>query len=161
MVELEVLGVSPPEENQFPLVFLRHGNRVLPIIVGLYEANAIQMGLAHERTARPMTHDLISNLLAGLRGDLKSVTIYRLENDTFYAHLNVEQRSPEGHVEQILRIDSRPSDGIAIAVRIGCPIYCAEEVLELAGQDAASLGNQDVAHDDEDDDETDASDEPF
>ena len=64
-------------------------------------------------------------------------------------------------VEQILRIDSRPSDGIAIAVRIGCPIYCAEEVLELAGQDAASLGNQDGAHDDEDDDETDASDEPF
>lgn len=137
MVELEVLGVSPPEEHQFPLVFLRHGGRVLPIIVGLFEANAIQMGLTKERTARPMTHDLIGNLLVGLRGELKSVTIYRLENDTFYAHLNVEQRSPEGHVEQVLRIDTRPSDGIAIAVRLGCPIYCAEEVLDAAGQDAA------------------------
>lgn len=161
MVELEVLGVSPPEENQFPLVFLRHENRVLPIIVGLYEANAIQMGLAREKTARPMTHDLIGNLLAGLRGELKSVTIYRLENETFYAHLNVEQRSPEGHVEQVLRIDSRPSDGIAIAVRIGCPIYCAEEVLELAGQDAASLGNHELAQDEDDDDDGESNDEPF
>ena len=149
MLELQVLGVSQAEEHQYPLVLLRHDTRVLPILVGTAEANAIHMGLMREKTARPMTHDLVCNLLAGLRGTLQSVTIYRLENDTFFAHLNVEQKNAQGHVEQILRIDTRPSDGIAIAVRTGCPIYAAEEVLDMAGQDASILGESD---DDEDDD---------
>ena len=140
MLELKVLGVSQAEEHHFPLVLLRHENRVLPILVGIPEASAIQIGLSGEQTVRPMTHDLINNLLAGLRGELQSVTIYRLENDTFFAHLNVEQKNAEGHVEQILRIDSRPSDGIAIAVRVGCPIYAAEEVMDMAAQDASIMG---------------------
>jgi len=98
-----------------------------------------------------MTHDLICNVLAGLRGELKSVTIYKLENETFYAHLNVEQQSLDGQVEQVLRIDSRPSDGIAIATRVGCPIFAAEEVLEIAGQDVANLGTTDDDEEEEED----------
>ena len=93
-----------------------------------------------------MTHDLISNLFAGLRARLQSVTIYKLENDTFYAHLNVQQNSAAGEVEQILRIDSRPSDGIAIAVREKCPILVATEVMDKAAQDVSILN----ADDDED-----------
>jgi len=154
MVELEVLGVSQADQNKYPLVLLRHDSRVLPILVGLPEASAIQVGLLGEKTARPMTHDLICNLLAGVRAEIKSVTIYRLENDTFFAHLNVEQKNAQGNTEQVLRIDTRPSDGIAIAVRLNCPIFAAEEVMDAAAQDASILGADD--DDEPDDDEEDA-----
>lgn len=150
MVELEVLGVSQAEEHSYPLVLLRHNTQVLPIVVGLPEAGAIQAGLLGERTARPMTHDLIKNLLAGLRAEVKSLTIYKLHDDTFFAHLNLEQKDAQGHVEQMLRVDTRPSDGIAIAVRAGCPIYAAEEVMDMAAQEASVLGAGDETEDDDD-----------
>lgn len=161
MVELEILGVSQAEEHQYPVVLLRHENRVLPILVGIPEASAIQIGLMREKTPRPMTHDLVCNLLAGLRGELQSVTIYQLQNDTFFAHLNIEQKNAQGHVEQVLRIDSRPSDGIAIAVRVGCPIYAAEEVMEMAGQDASILASPDDPEDVQDEGDEEDDDEPF
>jgi len=141
MVELEVLGVHV--DQHYPVVVLRDGDRILPIVVGPWEANAIQLGLLGEKIGRPMTHDLIGNILAGLRGELQSVTIYKLENDTFYAHLNIEQKTPAGQVDQFLRVDSRPSDGIAIAVRLKCPVYAAEEVMDKAGQDASILNSSD------------------
>lgn len=152
MLEVEILGVSQAEEHRYPLVLLRHESRVLPILVGIPEASAIQLGLQGEKTARPMTHDLICNLLAGLRGELISVNIYKLENETFLAHLNVEQKNNNGEVEQILRVDTRPSDGIAVAVRVGCPILVAEEVMDAAAQDASILGGDDDEEDDEDTD---------
>lgn len=143
MVPLEVLGVSQTDKSGFPVVLLRDGNRVLPILVGIPEASAIQIVLMGETPPRPLTHDLICNLLAGLRGHLHSVTIYKLENDIFFAHLNIEQRSGTGQVEQMLRVDSRPSDGIAIAVRMQCPIFAAEEVMDAAAQDASLLASTD------------------
>ena len=149
MVPLEVIGVSQSEKDGFPVVWLRNGNRVLPIVVGLPEANAIQIVLLGQTPPRPLTHDLICNLLAGLRGELQSVTIYKLEHEIFFAHLNIQQRTPTGQVEQVLRVDSRPSDGIAIAVRMKCPIYAAEEVLETAGQDASLLAEPDEEEEDE------------
>ena len=139
-------------------MLLRYESRVLPILVGIPEASAIQLGLQGEKTARPMTHDLICNLLAGLRGELISVNIYKLENETFLAHLNVEQKNNNGEVEQILRIDTRPSDGIAVAVRVGCPILVAEEVMDAAAQDASILGGDDDEEDDEDDVDVDGDD---
>ena len=153
MIELEVLGVSHADGQSYPLVLLGHGTRVLPILVGIPEASAIHMGLTKDTTPRPMTHDLVCNVLAGLRATLQSVTIYRLENDTFFAHLNVEQRNAQGNVEQILRIDTRPSDGIAIAVRVGCPIFAAEEVMDMAGQDASIIATGEGEEEDEDDDD--------
>ncbi len=152
MVQLQVLGVSQAEEHPNPLVLLRHENRVLPIVVGLHEASAIQIGLMQESLPRPMTHDLIQNLLVGLRAELKSVTIYRLEHGTFYAHLNVEQRNAQGQVEQVLKIDTRPSDGIALAVRVGCPVLASEEVMDEAAQEANIIGPGDDADDTDDDD---------
>lgn len=153
MVELELIGVS--EGPTHPVVLLRHEDRVLPIVVGIPEANAIQVGLMEEKIGRPMTHDLVCNLLAGLRGELQSMTIYKLENDTFYAHLNVQQHSNDGQVEQVLRIDSRPSDGIAIAVRIGCPIMASTSVMDMAAQDISILNPGEGDDDDEDDEDTD------
>ena len=151
MVEVEVMGVSDGPNH--PVVLLRHADRVLPIVVGMPEAHAIQVGVMEEKMGRPMTHDLVSNLLVGLRGRLQSVTIYKLENDTFYAHLNVEQTSESGKMEQILRIDSRPSDGIAIAVREKCPIFVSEQIMDAAAQDMS------VLQADDEDDEPDEPDE--
>lgn len=133
MIEVEILGVS--EGPQHPVVLLRHGDRVLPIVVGTPEAHAIQVGILEEKLGRPMTHDLMFNILAGFHGEMESLSIYKLEDDTFFAHLNINQRSEEGDLQQILRVDARPSDGIAMAVRAKCPIYVAEEVMEKAAQD--------------------------
>ena len=123
MIKLDVMGVSMDSHHQ-PVVLLRHEDRVLPIVVGMFEAEAIHAGLVNKDYGRPMTHDLIRNFLAGLRGTVQSVTIYKLENETFYAHVNIEQKSAAGQVEQVLRVDSRPSDGIAIAVPYGCAHLC-------------------------------------
>ena len=142
MIEMEVLGVTPPGSAEYPTVLLRHEDRVLFISIGPFEAAAIALGLKRDRPVRPMTHDLILNILAGLRGEVKSVTVYKLENGTFFAYLLVEQRGVDGGVEQVLRIDTRPSDGIAVAVRSGCPIYVAEEVLDEAGRDLSALQSQ-------------------
>ena len=148
MVEVEVLGVSDGPKH--PVVLLRHEEKVLPIVVGLAEAHAIQVGLGKEKLVRPMTHDLVCNVFAGVGAVLQSVTIYKLENETFYAHLNVEQTEPDGSVVQILRIDSRPSDGIAIAVRVGCPVYVAETVMDSAAQDVTILNTDDDSDDGDD-----------
>ena len=141
MIEMEIWGVSDGQPG--PVVLLRNENRILPIVINFPEANAIQMGLMGQKFGRPMTHDLICNLLAGLKGTVQSVNIYKLEKDTYYAYLNIEQRSQDGEIEQILRVDTRPSDGMAIAVRVKCPIYAAEEVLDTSGQDMSALGLSD------------------
>ncbi len=135
MLEVEVLRVMSPGERELPWVLLRHENRVLPIVIGILEATAIQIALLGEKMVRPMTHDLACNLLAGLRGKLTSVSIYSLKDGTFFAHLNIEQRNSEGQVDQILRIDSRPSDAIAIALRTGSAVLVAEEVMDEAGRE--------------------------
>lgn len=153
-VPLEVLGVSMDSHHQ-PVVILRHDDRVLPIVVGLPEAEAIHAALIHRDLGRPMTHDLICNLLAGLRGDLQSVTIYKLENETFYAHLNIEQRSATGQIDQILRVDSRPSDGIAIACRTNAPIFATQTVMDQASQDMSILGTGDEPEEESEDNDFD------
>lgn len=150
MLQVEVLGVSDGPNH--PVVLLRHEDRVLPIVVGVPEAQAIQFGIMGEKLGRPMTHDLVGNILAGLRARLTSVSIYKLENDTFFAHLNIEQINAQEAVEQVLRIDSRPSDGIAIAVRHECPIFVAKEVMDTAAQDVA------IPEDDDEDEPDDISD---
>jgi bifunctional DNase/RNase len=150
LVPLEVLGVSPEGKVQpAPVVLLRHEDRVLPILVGPFEADAILSALTRREMPRPMTHDLICNILAGLGGEVKSLTIYKIEDRVFFAHLNVEQRSADGEVLQSLRIDTRPSDGIAIACRVECPIYAAEEVMDNEGLEWTALSAGD---DDSDDD---------
>ena len=110
---------------------------------------------------------MICNLLAGLRGTVKSVHIYKLEEQTFFAYLNIEQKNEQGEVEQILRVDTRPSDGIAIALRVKCPIYVDEAVMDEAGHDASLLRGlfEDAEEEDEeyvidgDDDDLDDDDE--
>lgn len=140
--EMTILGLGPlPCGNA--LIALQNGDEVLPIVIGPNEARAISDELWGEKSPRPMTHDLIVNLLVGLKGKLVSVEIYKLEDDTFYAYLNVtkgeegQAADSEAVLTDVLRIDCRTSDGIAIAVRVGCPIYVSQNVLDEAGQPAA------------------------
>lgn len=153
MIEVEVMGIHDGANH--PVVLLRHEDRYLPIVVGVPEAQAIQVGLMEEKLGRPMTHDLLCNVFAGLRAQMESVTIYKLENDTFYAHLNLSQRNAAGEVEQLVRVDSRPSDGIAIAVRTRCPVYVAEEVMDAAGQEVSALEPEEQEGSEEDEDSSD------
>lgn len=139
MVEAEIMGITQVQGAGFPTVLLRHEERILLISIGMPEASAIQLALLEEKPPRPMTHDLICNLLAGLRGTVQSVNIYKLEEQTFFAYLSIEQKNDQDEVEQVLRVDARPSDGVAIALRVGCPVYVDETVLEEAGHDAALL----------------------
>jgi bifunctional DNase/RNase len=102
------------------------GDTVLPIWVGLYEANAIALEVEKATTPRPMTHDLLKNVMQGLNATLQRVVVTELKDDTFYAVLWLEQDG------ETVTIDCRPSDAIALALRADCPIYVNEEVLRVA-----------------------------
>jgi uncharacterized protein len=97
---------------------------VLPIWVGVYEANAIALEIEKVSTPRPMTHDLIKNVLTGLETQVHKVVVTELRDDTFYAVIWMEQ---EGRV---VSVDSRPSDALALALRVDCPIFVEDEVLK-------------------------------
>ena len=106
----------------------RDGERYLPIWIGPWEANAIAMQLQGVIPERPMTHDLFTTVLGDLRARVREVVISDLEDDTYHARLFLETPS-----EQILEIDARPSDAIALAVRAGAPIFAEAAVLDRAG----------------------------
>ncbi len=108
-----------------------NGSAILPIWVGPYEANAIALEIEKVATPRPMTHDLIRNLLFGLEAGVKKVVVSDLKEDTFYAVIWLERNG------ELISVDSRPSDALAIALRLDCPIYVAEAVLKTSEDSAA------------------------
>jgi uncharacterized protein len=112
--------------TNMPIVILKDSGSemVLPIWVGIYEANAIALEIEKVSTPRPMTHDLIKNVLTGLDTQVHKVVVTELREDTFYAVIWLER---DGH---IISIDSRPSDALALALRVDCPIYVEDEVLK-------------------------------
>jgi bifunctional DNase/RNase len=97
---------------------------VLPIWVGVYEANAIALEIEKVTTPRPMTHDLIKNVLVGLESQVRKVVVTELRDDTFFAVIWVERDG------RIISIDSRPSDALALALRVDCPIFVEDDVLK-------------------------------
>jgi hypothetical protein len=125
-VEMKIRGLMMDPVTNMPIVILKDvdGNSVLPIWVGVYEANAIALEIEKVTTPRPMTHDLIKNLLMGLGSGLRKVVVSELKDDTFYAVIWMER---EG---EMIAIDSRPSDALALALRLDCPIYVEEDVLK-------------------------------
>ena len=132
-VEMKIRGLMIDPTNNIPIVVLKdiEGNSVLPIWVGMPEANAIALEIAKESTARPMTHDLIRNMLFGLDAGVKKVVVCDLKEDTYYAVIWVERDG------KLIAVDSRPSDALAIALRLDCPIYVEDSVLKTSR--AASL----------------------
>src|SRR5919112_2505322 len=125
-VEMRIRGLMMDPVTNMPIVVLKEnkGEAVLPIWVGLYEANAIALEIEKVSTPRPMTHDLIKNVLMGLDTVVHKVVVSELKDDTFYAVIWVEQNG------RVVSIDSRPSDALAVALRMDCPIYVDEEVLQ-------------------------------
>ncbi|PYV29693.1 MAG: hypothetical protein DMG22_22320 [Acidobacteria bacterium] len=125
-VEMKIRGLMMDPVTNMPIVILKdvNGAAVLPIWVGIYEANAIALEIEKVATPRPMTHDLIKNLLLGLETRVHRVVVSDLKEDTFYALIWLERDG------QVISIDSRPSDALALALRVDCPIYVEEEVLK-------------------------------
>jgi bifunctional DNase/RNase len=125
---MELLGVRLELPANAPVVLLREqdGTRVLPIYIGPEEAKAIAMALEGVVVARPMTHDLLRDTIAALGAKVARITVTELRDKTFFAEL--ELHLPSGTV----RVSSRPSDAIALAVRVDAPIYASEDVLDEA-----------------------------
>ena len=128
LIEMFIKGLMIDPANNMPIVILRDdGNqRTLPIWVGPVEANAIALQIENVTPARPMTHDLLTNVIGDLGGQLKRVVISDLREGTFFAYLEVELRG------ELLLIDSRPSDALALSLRTRVPVYVDTSVLEQA-----------------------------
>jgi len=127
-VEMKIRGLMMDPVTNMPIVILRDtsGDTVLPIWVGIFEANAIALEIEKVTTPRPMTHDLVKNVLFGLDASLRKVVVSELKDDTFYAVIWVEKDG------ELISIDSRPSDALALALRLDCPIYVEEQVLRTS-----------------------------
>lgn len=127
MVDILGLSPSPSSPGAYTLILKEtEGERRLPIIIGQFEAQAIALELEGIKPPRPLTHDLVKNVLESLGTNLSDIIISELREGTFFARLNVEGNSSSHE------IDARPSDAIAIAIRFGVPIYVAETVMEEA-----------------------------
>jgi bifunctional DNase/RNase len=136
-VEMKIRGLMMDPVTNMPIVILKDlsGNSVLPIWVGVYEANAIALEIEKVATPRPMTHDLIKTLRLGLNTAVNKVVVSELKDETFYAVIWLDRDG------DLISVDSRPSDALALALRLDCPIYVEEAVLKSSKQ-AASVSNK-------------------
>jgi bifunctional DNase/RNase len=132
-VEMKIRGLMMDHVTNMPIVVLKDmsGEAVLPIWVGIYEANAIALEIEKVNTPRPMTHDLIKILLMGLDTSIRKVVVSELKDDTFYALIWLERNG------KLMSVDSRPSDALALALRHDCPIYVDDRVLQSSKNSAA------------------------
>lgn len=128
LVKMEIKNLMIDPINEMPIIVMvdSDSKRVLPIWVGFFEANAIALRIEGVPTPRPMTHDLLKNLIDSVGAVLKRVEINKLESNTYFANLHMELDGKE------FVIDSRPSDAIALALRTESPVFVEEEVLEAA-----------------------------
>jgi bifunctional DNase/RNase len=136
-VEMKIRGLMMDPVTNMPIVILKDlsGNSVLPIWVGVYEANAIALEIEKVATPRPMTHDLIKSLLLGLNTAVNKVVVSELKDETFYAVIWLDRDG------ELISVDSRPSDALALALRLDCPIYVEEAVLKSSKQ-ASSVSSK-------------------
>lgn len=127
-IEVRIRGLMMDPATNMPIVVLKDvaSDTVMPIWVGIFEANAIAVEIEKVAAQRPMTHDLTRNLIHSLNGQLERVVITELRDDTFYAMLWMRQD------DQQITMDARPSDAIALALRADCPIYVSEQVMQTA-----------------------------
>ncbi|MGA2878277.1 MAG: bifunctional nuclease family protein [Bryobacteraceae bacterium] len=133
-VEMKIRGLMMDPVTNMPIVVLKdlNGNTILPIWVGIYEANAIALEIEKVSTPRPMTHDLIKTLLLGLGTGIRKVVVSELKDDTFYAVIWLDKDG------DLISVDSRPSDALALALRLDCPIYVDESVLKSSKRSNAA-----------------------
>jgi hypothetical protein len=133
-VEMQIRGLMMDPVTNMPIIVLKDvaSDLVLPIWVGIFEANAIALELEKTATPRPMTHDLLRNLARGLNAQVRKVVVSEMRDDTYYAVIWMDQGG------EVVAFDSRPSDAIALALRWDCPIYVNRIVLENSKQNAGA-----------------------
>lgn len=139
-IEMSIRGLMVDPITNMPIVVLREneGSRVLPIWVGVFEANAIALQIENVETPRPMTHDLLRSVISDLSGEVARVVVCDLKENTFYATIQI--RAPQGTVT----VDARPSDAIALALRTGTQIFVEESVIQNARSVEADSTTVDV-----------------
>lgn len=127
-IEMTIKGLMIDPITNMPIIVLRdqEGQKVLPIWVGVFEANAIALQIENVQTPRPMTHDLLKSVLDNLRAVVERIVVCDLKENTFYATIHVRVDGERIH------IDARPSDAIALALRTGSPIFVEESVIQNA-----------------------------
>jgi bifunctional DNase/RNase len=127
-IEMTIKGLMVDPITNMPIIILRDkdGQRVLPIWVGMFEANAIALQIENQTTPRPMTHDLLRNVIQDLRGRVDKIVVSDLKENTFYALIYLTVGG------ELLAIDARPSDAIALALRARAPIFVEEQVIDHA-----------------------------
>src|SRR5579859_186678 len=127
-IEMKIRGLMVDPSTQMPIVLLKDpdSEALLPIWVGLYEANAIALEVEKAQAPRPLTHDLLRNLIRSLNGRVIRVVVTELKDDTFYAVIWIEQNG------EIVSVDARPSDALALALRTDCPVFVDQDVLLAA-----------------------------
>ena len=136
-VEMQIRGLMVDPVTSMPIIVLKDvgSDLVLPIWVGVFEANAIALELEKTTMPRPMTHDLLQNMARGLNAEVRKVVVSELRDDTFYAVIWMD------HAGETVTMDARPSDAIALALRWDCPIYVNRGVLENSKQSASGAPN--------------------
>ena len=129
-VQMELSRIIIHDSNEQQIIYLREvdGDRTFPIVIGYFEATSIDRRIRGQSTPRPLTHDLLANMIELLGGELQDIYISELREHTYFAKLRVK------HEGEIVEIDSRPSDAIAVAVTVDVPIFVSEEVLDEVGQ---------------------------
>jgi len=127
-IEMKIKGLIVDPISNMPIVVLKdiNSNKILPIWIGVFEANAIALQIEKIPTPRPMTHDLIKNIFNTFGIVIQKVVVNQIKDNTFYALIYCKYK------DEIFTLDSRPSDAIAIALRVNAPIYVTEEVMEKA-----------------------------
>ncbi|HAV42886.1 TPA: hypothetical protein DCX15_02580 [bacterium] len=140
MVEMNVVGVALDARTTTPVIILKdeEGKKILPIWVGIFEAQAILFGLEKIELPRPFTHDLLKNVIENLGAKVTRIVINALRDNTYYAQIGLKVNSTD------LEIDSRPSDAIALALRTSSPIYVPEPILNAAARPSQPIDEEEV-----------------
>jgi bifunctional DNase/RNase len=127
-IEMTIKGLMVDPITNMPIIILRdkEGQRVLPIWVGVFEANAIALQIENVTTPRPMTHDLLKNVISDLRGRIDKIVVSDLKENTFFALIYLSVAG------EVMAVDARPSDAIALALRARAPIFVEEKVIDHA-----------------------------
>ena len=127
-VDLSRILITETSDQQVIWLRERHGDRSFPIVIGIFEAVAIKRKLNDEPLERPLTHDLLASVIGQLDARVERIVVTALKRTTFYAKIILRR---DGHA---IEVDSRPSDAIALAVRVAAPIFVEEELFELVGK---------------------------
>lgn len=140
MIEVSVVNVAIDIKSKMPVIVLKekYGDKTLPIWIGLFEAQAIALAMENIKPPRPLTHDLAKSLIEKLRGKVDRVVINDLRHNTFYAKILIKQNG------ESIQVDSRPSDAIALALRLKVPIFIEETVLDKVAIGSSPIDEKEI-----------------